>query len=62
MDIVTVKFEEKLIIDIRGQGVTLVAFQTLEHGNIKIGVDAPRCLRVNRAEVQSRLEKDDDTI
>ncbi len=59
MDIVTINFEEKLVIDIRGQGVTLVAFQTLELGNVKFGIDAPRSLRVNRAEVQSRMEKGD---
>ncbi len=59
MDIVTINFEEKLVIDIRGQGVTLVAFQTLEHGNIKFGIDAPRNLRVNREEVQCRMEEGD---
>ncbi|MBA3535852.1 MAG: carbon storage regulator [Tatlockia sp.] len=51
MDIVTINFEEKLVIDIRGKGVTLVAFHTREHEHITIGIDAPRSLRVNREEV-----------
>ncbi len=57
MDIITINFEEKLVIDIRGQGVTLVAFQTLEPGNVKFGIDAPRSLRVNRQKIQNRLEE-----
>ncbi|MBA2655446.1 MAG: carbon storage regulator [Tatlockia sp.] len=61
MDIVTINFEEKLVIDIRGQGVTLVAFQTLEPGNVKFGIDAPRSMRVNRQEVQDRTKDAKDS-
>lgn len=56
MDIVTVQFEEKLMIDIRGQGVSIIAFETIEHGNIKFGIEAPRSIRVNREEIQLSLE------
>ncbi len=57
MDIVTINFEKKLVMDIKGQDVTLVIFQTLEPGNVKFGNDAPRSLRVNPQEVQSRMEE-----
>lgn len=57
MDIIRTDFEDIIVINIKGQRVELVAYKTQEHGNIKIGVEAPRSIRVNRAEVQERLIK-----
>lgn len=51
MNIVTIPFEEPLIIDLNGRTVQVIAFKTLEHGNIKFGVDAPRSVEVHREEI-----------
>ena len=51
MEIINVKFEEKLIINIKDEQVTLVPFQTSEHGNCKFGVETPRVVSVNREEI-----------
>jgi len=59
MDIVSLSFEESLIITINNQMVKLIPFKTPEHGNIKFGIDAPRSINVHREEVfhaiQSKL-------
>lgn len=51
MDIVTIQFEEPLIITIGNQVVQVLAFKTQEHGNIKFGVEAPRSINVHREEI-----------
>ena len=51
MNIVTVPFEEPLILSINGAIIQVIAFKTLEHGNIKFGVDAPRSVTVHREEI-----------
>ena len=51
MDIVTIPFEEPLTISVNGERVQIVAFKTLEHGNIKFGVQAPRSVEVHREEI-----------
>lgn len=61
MDIVKVPFESKLILVINNQEIKLTAFLTAEQGNIKIGIDAPRGIAVDREEIyiikQKKLEK-----
>ena len=61
MDIVKVPFESKLIFVMNNQEIKLTAFLTEEQGNIKIGIDAPRGIAVNREEIyiikQKKLEK-----
>jgi carbon storage regulator len=61
MDIVKVPFESKLIFVMNNQEIKLTAFLTEERGNIKIGIDAPRGVAVNREEIyiikQKKLEK-----
>src|SRR3990167_10279272 len=42
MQIITLNFEEPLIIHLQGKKVEVFAFQTQEIGNIKFGVEAPR--------------------
>lgn len=58
MDILTVSFESPFLFSIQGQTIKVVAFKTLEHGNIKFGIDAPRSITVNREEVQLELKKE----
>lgn len=57
MNIVTIPFEEPLTININGQKVQVVAFKTLEHGNIKFGVQAPRSIQVHREEIYHAIKQ-----
>jgi carbon storage regulator len=57
MDIMTIPFEEPLIVNIGGTLVQIVAFKTLEHGNIKFGVKAPRSIEVHREEVYHAIKQ-----
>lgn len=61
MDIVMVPFESKLILMKDNQKIQLTAFLTEEQGNVKIGIDAPRGISVDREEIyiikQNRLKK-----
>ena len=56
MEIVTVSFEEPLIITVNKQVVRVVTFETAEHGNIKFGVDAPRAIGVHREEIYQSFQ------
>lgn len=51
MDIISLQFEEPLMIRIGETVVKILAFKTQEHGNIKFGVDAPRTINVHREEI-----------
>ncbi|MGL6028589.1 MAG: carbon storage regulator [Legionella sp.] len=51
MNILSLQFEEPLIIHIGDEVVKILAFKTQEHGNIKFGVDAPRTINVHREEI-----------
>ena len=57
MNIVTVGFEEPLIITLNGEMVQLVAFKTQEHGNIKFGIEAPRTTNVHREEIYHAIQQ-----
>lgn len=57
MDIITIAFEEPLIFTVEGERVQLVAFKTLEHGNIKFGVQAPRSINVHREEIYHAIKQ-----
>lgn len=57
MDIITINFEEHLILNVGGEHVQLVAFKTLEHGNIKFGVQAPRSINVHREEIYQAIKQ-----
>lgn len=57
MDIVTINFESPLIFSINGELIQLVAFKTLEPGNVKFGVDAPRSVQVHREEIYQAIKQ-----
>ncbi|MDI9819437.1 MULTISPECIES: carbon storage regulator [unclassified Legionella] len=57
MNIVTIPFEEPLTINIDGKIIQVVAFKTLEHGNIKFGVEAPRSIEVHREEIHRAIKQ-----
>lgn len=51
MDIISLQFDDPLVIKIGDACVRILAFKTQEHGNIKFGVDAPRTINVHREEI-----------
>lgn len=57
MDIIQLPFEKEITIVLNNVKIKLVTFKTLEHGNIKFGVSAPRNITVNREEIQHALLK-----
>ena len=57
MDIISLQFEEPLMIKISGTVIKILAFKTQEHGNIKFGVDAPRSINVHREEIYHAIKK-----
>lgn len=59
MDIITIPFEETFSLTVDGQHVKIITFRTLEPGNIKFGIDAPRSLKVNREEVYLALKEEE---
>lgn len=57
MEIVTISFEEPLNVSINNEKIQIVAFKTLEHGNIKFGVQAPRSIEVHREEIYNAIKQ-----
>lgn len=58
MEIINAQFEKSLKIVVKGEEVELLFFKTTEHGNVKVGVNAPRNVSVNREEIyQKKKEK-----
>lgn len=57
MDIISLQFEEPLIIHMADTVIKILAFKTQEHGNIKFGVDAPRSINVHREEIYNAIKK-----
>jgi carbon storage regulator len=60
MEIITVDFEEPIVLSVNNQAVRVVAFKTQEHGHIKFGVDAPRSIKVHREEVYLAIKKQEE--
>lgn len=61
MEIITIPFEEPIQINLNGEIVTVTAFKTAERGNIKLGIEAPRSIKVNREEIYRAMKKQEDT-
>lgn len=57
MNIVTIPFEEPLTVSVNGNSIQIIAFKTLEHGNIKFGVQAPRSVAVHREEIYHAIRQ-----
>lgn len=57
MNIVTIPFEVPLTVCVNGELVQIVAFKTLEHGNVKFGVQAPRSIEVHREEIYQAIKQ-----
>ncbi len=57
MEIYNLDFEKKLIIQLNNQSITLTVFRTIEHGNIKFGIDAPAAIRINRQEIYLKKQE-----
>lgn len=55
MDIIYLPFEQKLIVELKGEKVEILTFETLEHGNIKFGITAPRTISVHREEIHASI-------
>ena len=51
MNIISLNFEEPLIIRMGNDMIKILPFKTAEHGNIKFGVEAPRSINVHREEI-----------
>ena len=62
MDILSVSFEEPLIIRIKDEIVRLVLFKTQENGNVKVGIQAPRSINVHREEVYQAIQSKQDSL
>lgn len=61
MDIITLPFEEPLILNVHGELVHIVAFRTPEHGNIKFGVQASRAVQIHREEIYQAIKSKEET-
>ena len=57
MNIITISFEEPLILIVKDEVVRVIAFQTAEHGNIKFGIQAPRSINVHREEIFQAIQQ-----
>lgn len=57
MDIISLQFDDPLIIKIGDDCIRILAFKTQEHGNIKFGVDAPRSVNVHREEIYHAIKQ-----
>jgi len=57
MEIRTIAFEHNLIIIKDGKKIQITPFRTLEPGNIKLGIDAPKGVEVNREEIYKRKQE-----
>ena len=56
MQILNLSFEEPLILTIKDVKIKIFAFKTLEQGNIKFGVEAPRSISVHREEIYNAIK------
>lgn len=56
MDILSLAFEEPLIITMDDIVVKLVPFKTTDLGNIKFGIEAPLSVNIHREEIFKAIQ------
>ncbi|HBI21543.1 MAG TPA: carbon storage regulator [Legionella sp.] len=57
MNIMTLSFEEPIVLSVAGEQVKIVVFKTQEHGNVKFGIEAPRSVNVHREEIYYAIKQ-----
>lgn len=57
MEIRNITLESRMVIISNNQKIYITPFLTSEPGNIKLGVDAPRGLEVNREEIYKQKQE-----
>lgn len=62
MDILTVPFEQYIVIDLGDEIVKIITFKTNEHGNIKFGVEASRSIKVHREEIYNAIKEKEKSL
>ena len=62
MNILSVPFEEPIVLPINGELVKIVIFKTQEHGNVKFGIEAPRSINVHREEIYYAIKQKEDQV
>ena len=62
MNIMTLSFEEPIVLPINGELVKIVIFKTQEHGNVKFGIEAPRSINVHREEIYYAIKQKEDQV
>jgi carbon storage regulator len=62
MNIITVPFEEYLTICVNNEVIKLVTFKTVEHGNIKFGVEASKNVKVHREEIYLAIKEKEKLV
>jgi carbon storage regulator len=62
MNILSVPFEEPIVLPINGELVKIVIFKTQEHGNVKFGIEAPRSINVHREEIYYAIKQKQDQV
>jgi carbon storage regulator len=59
MELRAIPFEQSLILNINNEPVEITVFKTTDASNIKIGINAPKSLKVNREEIHlKKLEQE----
>lgn len=62
MQIITIPFEENFFVQVNGQTVKIITFQTNEPGNIKFGIDAAREVQIHREEIYETIQQQKKAI
>ena len=57
MNIMTISFEEPIVLSVAGEQIKIVVFKTQEHGNVKFGIEAPRSVNVHREEIYFAIKQ-----
>ncbi|KTC96542.1 carbon storage regulator [Legionella erythra] len=62
MDIINVSFEKPFTVMINGEAIEVVVFKTIEDGNIKFGIKAPRSVKVHREEIYQAIKQKEQLL